>query len=110
MKCNIDKDRSYVATETECNNSQNDDNQTVTEISCRPPDSRNDRSVTWDPDTVDNEHLNRKSSKSCCIFTGKKRCKHNSDIDGMPLYTFILSVDNSDTDSSTSDTDTDPEG
>nr|PVC53626.1 hypothetical protein MACL_00003705 [Theileria orientalis] len=88
-----------VATETECNNSQNDDNQTVTEISCRPPDSRNDRSVTWDPDTVDNEHLNRKSSKSCCIFTGKKRCKHNSDID-----------DNSDTDSSTSDTDTDPEG
>ncbi|UVC50114.1 hypothetical protein MACK_003983 [Theileria orientalis] len=87
-----------VATKTECNDSQSDDTQGVTEISCRPPDARNDRSVTWDPDTVDNEHLNRKSSKSCCIFTGKKRCNHNSNIE------------DSDTDSSTSDIDTDPEG
>ncbi|UVC54419.1 hypothetical protein MACJ_003965 [Theileria orientalis] len=87
-----------VATKTESNDSHSDDNQVVTEISCRPPDGRNDRSVTWDPDTVDNEHLNRKSSKSCCIFTGKKRCKHNSNIE-----------DDSDTDSSTSDIDSDPD-
>lgn len=26
------------------------------------------KKVTWSEDTVDNEHMNRKSSKVCCIF------------------------------------------
>lgn len=38
------------------------------------PDSR----VRWQEGVVDNEHLNKKSSKKCCIFT-KKRVYNESD-------------------------------
>ena len=29
--------------------------------------------ITWTEDTIDNEHLNRKSSKRCCIFHKVKK-------------------------------------
>lgn len=33
--------------------------------------------VTWTEDTIDNEHMNKKCSKVCCIFRSKDRseCK-----------------------------------
>mmetsp|Transcript_31334 Transcript_31334/g.23281 ORF Transcript_31334/g.23281 Transcript_31334/m.23281 type:complete len:99 (-) Transcript_31334:53-349(-) len=30
------------------------------------------KGITWTEDTIDNEHLGRKSSKRCCIFHKKK--------------------------------------
>lgn len=36
--------------------------------------------VTWDPSTIDNEHMNKKSSKMCCIFH-RKRSWDSSDSD-----------------------------
>lgn len=29
--------------------------------------------VTWTEDTIDNEHMDKKSSKRCCIFHKKKK-------------------------------------
>lgn len=31
------------------------------------------KKVTWTADTVDNEHMNKKSSKICCIHHSKKQ-------------------------------------
>ncbi|ELA42416.1 uncharacterized protein VICG_00515 [Vittaforma corneae ATCC 50505] len=38
------------------------------------------KQVTWTEDTVDNERLNKKSSKVCCIFRSKDHsgCKHKN--------------------------------
>lgn len=38
------------------------------------------KSVKWSTDTVDNEHLNRKKSKVCCIYHPKhsKDCRLNN--------------------------------
>eukprot|EP00850_Spirogloea_muscicola_P004047 SM000017S02787 [mRNA] locus=s17:263592:264148:- [translate_table: standard] len=33
---------------------------------------RRKKRVTWQPDTIDNEGLGRKSSKKCCIFHKEK--------------------------------------
>ncbi|XP_070581676.1 E3 ubiquitin-protein ligase PPP1R11-like [Ptychodera flava] len=32
-----------------------------------------DKKVKWDEGTVDNEHMNKKKSKSCCIYYGRQR-------------------------------------
>ncbi|GFE53443.1 phosphatase inhibitor family protein [Babesia ovis] len=40
------------------------------------------RRVTWEEGTVDNEGLNRKSSKCCCIYTKKKKYNESSDEEG----------------------------
>lgn len=32
------------------------------------------KKVTFSSDTVDNEHLNKKKSKICCIFHSKNEC------------------------------------
>jgi hypothetical protein len=41
--------------------------------------------VTWDKDVVDNEHMNKKSSKKCCIFH-KARSFGESDSDESDRY------------------------
>ena len=38
-------------------------------------------SVQWTSDTVDNEHLGKKSSKCCCIYKKKKKWDEDSDSD-----------------------------
>lgn len=35
---------------------------------------RRRRRVTWTEETVDNEHMNKKSSKVCCIHHSKAGC------------------------------------
>lgn len=35
--------------------------------------STESRKVTWTEETVDNEHLNRKKSKCCCIYVKPKK-------------------------------------
>ena len=35
--------------------------------------------MTWTEETVDNEHLNKKKSKSCCIYTKPKAFGESSD-------------------------------
>lgn len=44
---------------------------------------RRQRKVTWTPETVDNEHMNKKSSKICCIFhkEGHTGCKNKNKYD-----------------------------
>lgn len=37
--------------------------------------------VTWDPSTVDNELMNKKKSKSCCIFHRKRSWDSSDDND-----------------------------
>lgn len=33
----------------------------------------NRKQVSWDAETVDNEHLNKKKSKCCCIYTKPRK-------------------------------------
>ncbi|SIO73708.1 protein phosphatase inhibitor 3 (I3) [Babesia microti strain RI] len=40
-----------------------------------------ERNVTWAEDTIDNEHMNKKSSKRCCIFHKKRNPDESSDSD-----------------------------
>lgn len=37
--------------------------------------------VTWTPDTVDNEHMNKKKSKICCVFKKKRAFGEDSSDD-----------------------------
>lgn len=39
---------------------------------------KNDKKVQWRTDTVDNEHLNRKKSKCCCIYVKPKQFGESS--------------------------------
>ncbi|KAK3831007.1 MAG: phosphatase inhibitor-domain-containing protein [Linnemannia gamsii] len=38
-----------------------------------------DRRVQWDDDVIDNEHMNKKKSKICCIFKKQKEFGESSD-------------------------------
>ena len=31
------------------------------------------KSITWDPSVIDNEFLNKKKSKSCCVFCQRSK-------------------------------------
>lgn len=37
------------------------------------------KKVSWNKETVDNEHMQKKSSKICCIFHKKETLEDNSD-------------------------------
>lgn len=41
-------------------------------LKLRKPKSANRRKVVWREDTVDNEHMNKKKSKCCCIYEKPK--------------------------------------
>ncbi|ODV89611.1 hypothetical protein CANCADRAFT_46027 [Tortispora caseinolytica NRRL Y-17796] len=56
-------------------------------------DTSSRRTVRWVEDTVDNEHLNKKKSKICCIYHRPKAFDESSDEDSS----------SSDSDSSSSD-------
>lgn len=52
-------------------------NRTITETIQQTTERRKKR-ITWGEEVVDNENMNKKSSKICCIFNSKKRgCRHN---------------------------------
>ncbi len=57
---------------------------TITQTVQRVKLKRKNR-VTWTEDTVDNEHLNKKSSKVCCIYHQKKHseCEHKNKYERM---------------------------
>ncbi|GAQ88349.1 protein phosphatase 1 regulatory subunit 11 [Klebsormidium nitens] len=42
---------------------------------------RRKKKVSWKGDTIDNEHLNKKSSKKCCIFQKQKAFDESSSDD-----------------------------
>ncbi|KAF9963347.1 Type 1 phosphatases regulator ypi1 [Mortierella alpina] len=48
----------------------------VLELSGEPSEGRR---VQWDDDVVDNEHMNKKKSKICCIFKKQKEFGESSD-------------------------------
>ncbi|XP_953384.1 uncharacterized protein TA10180 [Theileria annulata] len=52
-----------------------EENSIDSEMGQNCPNSSTQKSVTWDQNTIDNENMNKRSSKSCCIFTGKKGSK-----------------------------------
>ncbi|KAI8057953.1 phosphatase inhibitor-domain-containing protein [Syncephalis plumigaleata] len=60
------------------------------------------RRIHWDESVVDNEHLNRRKSKICCIFR-KQRAFGESSSDESSSSSCCSSSDNSDTDCDTSD-------
>jgi protein phosphatase 1 regulatory subunit 11 len=35
--------------------------------------NKNEKRVTWDEAVIDNEHMNKKKTKSCCVFCKKKK-------------------------------------
>jgi protein phosphatase 1 regulatory subunit 11 len=43
--------------------------------------SKNDRRVSWTNDTVDNEFLNKKKSKCCCVYTRPRTFDESSEED-----------------------------
>ncbi|XP_045542880.1 E3 ubiquitin-protein ligase PPP1R11 [Papilio machaon] len=45
----------------------------VTVITLRPTRSAPRKKVGWTEDTVDNEHMNKKKSKCCCIYEKPRR-------------------------------------
>lgn len=58
----------------EDNTPNNSNNQQIT-IKLRRKDKKK---VNWKSDTVDNEHLNKKSSKCCCIYEKPRRFGESS--------------------------------
>ncbi|XP_052091370.1 E3 ubiquitin-protein ligase PPP1R11-like [Mytilus californianus] len=42
---------------------------------------KNDKKVKWTTETVDNEHLNKKKSKCCCVYEKPKMFGESSDED-----------------------------
>ncbi|CAK8674497.1 uncharacterized protein LOC143468178 [Clavelina lepadiformis] len=60
------------ATRTVIRNETQSRTETVQEIeasvSLQQPETQSENRVTWSEDTVDNEHLGKKSSKCCCIY------------------------------------------
>ncbi|XP_052790625.1 E3 ubiquitin-protein ligase PPP1R11-like [Mya arenaria] len=42
---------------------------------------KNDKKVKWTTETVDNEHLNKKKSKCCCIYEKPRMFGESSDED-----------------------------
>ncbi|XP_060595767.1 E3 ubiquitin-protein ligase PPP1R11-like [Ruditapes philippinarum] len=42
---------------------------------------KNDKKVKWSNETVDNEHLNKKKSKCCCIYEKPRMFGESSDED-----------------------------
>ncbi|XP_077645086.1 E3 ubiquitin-protein ligase PPP1R11 [Lonchura striata] len=53
-----------TATVTESGNPEPEQRSLTLKLRKRKPDKK----VEWSSDTVDNEHLGRRSSKCCCIF------------------------------------------
>ncbi|XP_038210560.1 succinate--hydroxymethylglutarate CoA-transferase-like [Zerene cesonia] len=45
----------------------------VTVITLRPTKQQTRKKVVWTEDTVDNEHMNKKKSKCCCIYEKPRR-------------------------------------
>ncbi|KAG0044360.1 Type 1 phosphatases regulator ypi1 [Gryganskiella cystojenkinii] len=62
------------------------------------PNPANERRVQWDDDVIDNEHMNKKKSKICCIFKKQREFGESSD----------ESSSDSDSDSSGSESDGGP--
>lgn len=64
---------------------------TIDEVDSKPEDVRAvkltlrkpkpDKGVKWSSDTVDNEHLNKKKSKCCCIYEKQKTFGESSSED-----------------------------
>ncbi|CAG9567582.1 unnamed protein product [Danaus chrysippus] len=45
----------------------------VAVITLKPSRAANAKKVVWTEDTVDNEHMNKKKSKCCCIYEKPRR-------------------------------------
>ncbi|GAB6021955.1 hypothetical protein CHUAL_006116 [Chamberlinius hualienensis] len=39
---------------------------------------KNDKKVAWSSDTVDNEHMNKKKSKCCCVYEKPRQFDESS--------------------------------
>ncbi|KAJ1134884.1 hypothetical protein NDU88_001330 [Pleurodeles waltl] len=55
---------SNTVTETTCSTSEPENRSLTIKLRKR----KTDKKVEWSSDTVDNEHLGRRSSKCCCIY------------------------------------------
>ncbi|KAF9323753.1 Type 1 phosphatases regulator ypi1 [Linnemannia elongata] len=66
------------ATETNEEGSADEDDQ-VHGVLSLTGEPGTERRVQWDDDVIDNEHLNKKKSKICCIFKKQKEFGESSD-------------------------------
>ena len=68
-----------VETETQenlDNNSTKDNSSVPKSLVLRLKSSKkvkSPKSITWDPSVIDNEFLNKKKSKSCCVYCQKSK-------------------------------------
>ncbi|XP_060516667.1 E3 ubiquitin-protein ligase PPP1R11 [Cylas formicarius] len=54
---------------------------TVPRVTVKLKKPKTDRKVNWTTDTVDNENLNKKKSKCCCVYNKPKKFAESSDSD-----------------------------
>lgn len=55
-----------AVTVVECGDERTPQEPAAVRLKLRKPKS--DKKVKWDADTVDNEHMNKRKSKCCCIY------------------------------------------
>ena len=61
--------------------SSNDTSPQVIRLKLKKTKIKNDKKVSWTNDTVDNENMNKKKSKCCCIYKKPTEFGESSDSD-----------------------------
>jgi len=59
-----------------CIDQQNSETKKILRLKLKKP--KPDKKVAWSSDTVDNEHMNKKKSKCCCIYEKPRRFDESS--------------------------------
>ncbi|XP_018568631.1 protein phosphatase 1 regulatory subunit 11 isoform X2 [Anoplophora glabripennis] len=57
---------------------ETEEQEQVPRVTLKLRKPRTDRKVQWSTETVDNEHLNKKKSKCCCIFEKPRKFGESS--------------------------------
>lgn len=65
-----------AVTVVECEEERTSQEPPAVRLKLRKPKS--DKKVKWDADTVDNEHMNKRKSKCCCIYKKPKAFDESS--------------------------------
>jgi protein phosphatase 1 regulatory subunit 11 len=65
-------------------------NTTTLRLRLTNKSSKTDRRVSWTTDTVDNEFMNKKKSKCCCIYTKPKNFDESSSEDENGITFFFI--------------------
>ena len=70
-----------ITTTITTNNQSNNITDGASSSNNTSPKIKNDKKVSWTNDTVDNENMNKKKSKCCCIYKKPTEFGESSDSD-----------------------------